>query len=490
LAVVKVKTSIRSEKLKADVVVIGGGGTGFAAAVTAAEKGARVILAEKRRAPGGTTMFAEGLFASESPVHKRLSLAALKDDVFKIAMDYSHWTINPRVFRSFVDKSGDTISWLESKGLAFNHIYNLNPSIEAMTFHSLGRDKKTGPVIIRTLQKNCEDLGVEVLLNCPAKKILTNRQGEVTGVLAAGKDGEFTINSKSVIIATGGYSGNKELLKRYYPAYHENLVSLGASCNGDGLMMALEAGAAPDQLGVLLMHPHYYKGPVQVDALAQEPATVWVNKKGERFADEAITFRAAECGNAVNRQPDKCCFVLFDAKIKKRIEEQGFIRGGVHGIHIAKGVPLTDLQEVLKQEAVKGGVAISDSWVEIAAWMQTSPENLQNTIKEYNQCCDQGHDDTFNKEKVYLQPLQTPPFYAIRCFSSCLDTIGGIKINHRMEVLSIEDNPIRGLYAGGNAAGGWEGDTYCMLLPGSACGFAINSGRIAGENAAQYALET
>ena len=98
----------------------------------------------------------------------------------------------------------------------------------------------------------------------------------------------------------------------------------------------------------------------------------------------------------------------------------------------------------------------------------------------------QGYDEIFNKDHKYLQALRTPPYCAVKCHHSLGNTLGGIKINHRMEVISNQDHPIQGLYAGGDATGGWESDTYCMALAGSAFGFAINSGRIAGENASKF----
>jgi fumarate reductase flavoprotein subunit len=104
------------EKLEADVVVLGAGGAGLAAAVTAANKGAKVIVIEKRPIPGGATLFAGGTFAIESPVQKRLKVPETKDDVFKIVMQHSHWTLNARIVRAWIDKSGDTIDWLEKKG--------------------------------------------------------------------------------------------------------------------------------------------------------------------------------------------------------------------------------------------------------------------------------------------------------------------------------------------------------------------------------------
>ena len=120
--------------------------------------------------------------------------------------------------------------------------------------------------------------------------------------------------------------------------------------------------------------------------------------------------------------------------------------------------------------------------------MKTNPEVLINTISEYNLCCDRGRDDVLFKDPRFLVPLRKPPYYAIKCHQGFLGTIGGIKINHHMEVLNRQDDPIPGLYAVGAGAGGWESDTYCLELSGSAFGFALNSGRIAGENAARLRL--
>jgi fumarate reductase flavoprotein subunit len=478
-----------AKNLETDVIVIGGGGTGLAAALAAKEDGAKVVLLEKRAITGGTSVFARGLCAVESHIQKETGIGVLKDDIFKLAMDYSHWTINPQILRTFLEKSADTIYWLENKGIKFGPITSLYPSMDAPVFHNLGPDKVAGSVITRVLHQHCQEVGVRLILGCSAKKLLVTEDGQIKGVLVLTLNGEeISIKARSVIIATGGYTGNKELLKLYYPDYSENIAFLGIPHTGDGLIMANEIGASNEGLGVLLLHPQYYKGAVRIDAIAQEPSTLWVNNKGYRFTDETITFRTIEAGNTINRQPDKCSYVLLDQKLKLKFEEEGFLRGGVHGAHIPIGAKLTDLEPDLRVEAGKGGVKISSSWDEIAQWIGVTPAVLKSTIDEYNHSCDQGYDETYNKNRRYLQALRTPPYYAIRCYLACLDTIGGIKINHYMEVLDKQDNPIPGLYAGGDAAGGWESDTYCILLPGSALGFAINSGRIAGENASKYAL--
>jgi len=123
---------------------------------------------------------------------------------------------------------------------------------------------------------------------------------------------------------------------------------------------------------------------------------------------------------------------------------------------------------------------------EIDKWVGDSPNKVKSMIEEYNTFCDHGHDKAFAKDQRYLQALRTPPYYAIKCHLSFLTTLGGIKINHRMEVLDTQDKPIPGLYAGGDVAGDWTADTYCMYLAGNAFSFAVNSGRIAAESAIKF----
>jgi fumarate reductase flavoprotein subunit len=325
---------------------------------------------------------------------------------------------------------------------------------------------------------------VRFLYQTVAKKLLTREKGNIIGVLAATRGKEIRITAKSVIIATGGYAGNKELLSKYYPSYSEDLYLIGFPHMGEGLLMATEIGAATEGLGTLQLCGPCFRGSVQINTTAQEPNTIWVNKRGERFVNEAITWNYPECANALDRQPDKISYTLFDEKIKQNIVAEGTVRG----IHIPPNTPLPELEKDLRLEANKGNVKISNSWDEMARWIGVAPEVLKAMIDEYNSFCDHGHDEVFVKDRRYLQALCTPPYYGIKCCQGFYGTVGGIKINHHMEVLDHQDSPIQGLYAAGNTTGGWEPDTYNLALSGFAFGFAINSGRIAGENAARYIL--
>lgn len=488
------KTNVAASS--ADVLVIGGGGSGLAAGVAAAELGGlKIIVLEKRATFGGNTALSLGPFAADSPVQKRKAIDARKEDLFKIAMDWAHWKVNPKIVRAFIDKSGNTIEWLQEKGLEFDCL-PLYPNQTKLTWHMT---EGYGAEITRTLYAFGKQLGVTMLSKTPAKKILIGAEGKVRGVVVENNGEEYEISAKSIIIATGGYGGNKELLRKYCKDYNENMECDGVKHTGDGLLMAMEIGAANEGLGLLLLSgpqipqevsmklgtpPNQFIAPLM--AVALEPDALWLNKKGERFIDEAASYHHFSSSNAVNRQPENLCFTILDQKMVENKEKRGlFIGLGRPSEEERTRMP--GLEREFKKLAKKGWIKIADTWDEIAGWIGADPEVLKATVKTYNDACDSGYDAIFAKDRRYLSPLKVPPYYAIKGNSDFLDTIGGIKINEKMEGLDKQDKPIPGLFAVGVAAGGWQADTYCDVLSGAASGFAFNSGRIAAENAVKFA---
>ena len=238
--------TVKTETFRAEVVIIGGGGAGLAAAVTAAEKGARVIVLEKRNCTGGNTAMASGLFAAESPVQKRAMVDASRDELFKAMMDWAHWRIDPRIIRAYIDRSGDTIRWLEEQGCIFE-LMAFFPNQTPMVIHKPHRRA----AVTDALRKSCDTLGVKIFVRTEAKKIITDVKGGVAGIMAANRDRDFFIATNRVVISTGGYGGNKELIKKYCSNYHDTMYCLGLPNMGDGLRMGIEAGAATEGLGML-----------------------------------------------------------------------------------------------------------------------------------------------------------------------------------------------------------------------------------------------
>jgi fumarate reductase flavoprotein subunit len=498
----------KKENIQAEIVIIGGGGAGLAAALAAAENGCKnIVVLEKAGSAAGSTIMAHDIFGAESPVQKRQGVDARKDDLFKTAMEWAHWTrINPRLVRAFIDKSGDTIGWLEKKGLSFELI-QFYPNQVPLVRHSVVGH---GAALMKCLRNSCLEAGVKIFTRTPARKILRDRQGKVTGVVAESKEGQFTVTAKCVIVASGGYGNNKEMLRKYCPYYHDNMTYDGPSGNtGDGINMAAEIGAALDGLGAMNLHgpfltPGSPDDTMAIDAkgfdgrqlritlwlIAWEPETIWVNKNGRRFVDEGFSLSFFTFGNAVALQPDGVCYTLLDSKTLRMMEEEGFIRPGAasraNWLPVVAATPMPGLAREAEKQADKGVLKISSAWDEIAKWMGARPEVLKATIDEYNAACDQHHDGLFAKDPRYLLPLRVPPYYAIKGHVAICDAYGGIKVNENMEALDTGGNLIPGLYAAGSTAGCVESEKYCERLTGHLVGWALNSGRIAGENAVKY----
>ena len=490
--------TVKKEDLKAELVVIGGGGGGLAAAVAAAERGVKkVMVLEALNAPGGNSLFPEGLFAVNSQLQKRTGIETSANDSFRMIMDHAHWRLNSRLVRTLIDESGNTVDWLEGLGVKFELREEFGPnqprviSPFRIIFPFRVGEGKTGLGIMKTLIKCCQDRGIQILCNTRAKKLVTNKGGVVNGVLAESEGREFSISTKSVVIATGGFAGNKEMIKKYLPPFEDNDdVYIGAIPHqGDGVRMAEEVGAAMESTGAMELTVNRFPWSPFLFLLIKMPSMVWVNKRGERYADEA-GFGGV---NNLWKQPGKISYTLFDENIKQSSYQQEISEMDKN--YTGKFATLDEeiqrnpwlaVENDLRAKTDTGRIKIADNWAEIARWMGVKTQVLQTTIDEYNAGCDKKS-DYFAKDPKFLIPLRQPPYYAIKTVLNLLVTHGVIRTSHRMEVLDKEDNPLPGLYVAGDDIGGTDENVY-GALGGHSFGFALTSGRLAGENAAKYVL--
>jgi fumarate reductase flavoprotein subunit len=473
---------------EADVAVIGSGVSGLAAALTAGEGGAKVIVFEKQRSLGGTSNFFDGIFAVESEIQRKQYITYSRDDAFKTIMEYSHWRANARLVRAFVDESGPTISWLQKNGVEFTEAGICMPDAPR-TYHVV---KGQGAAVVKALVTNAKERGVELRTGTPVKKIL--REGNsVSGVIAEENEEEVMVAARAVVIASGGYANNKEWIKKYTGwDLDMNLIPIGnIDKMGDGIRMAWEAGAAEDGMGVVEI---FRVGPIgpgfdmknHVELVAAQP-NLWVSPQGERFCDESITFYDTSVGNANARYKEGFTWTLFDESIKKQIVEKGTDRS--MGMDNPPGTRPVNFDRELNAalEAGTTEVFVASSVEDLADKIGIEPAVLKATVEEYNGFCAKGHDDLFAKDRKFLRPLTGPKFYAVRSRTVFLGTLGGIKINQRTEVIDKKGKIIPGLYAVGFDAAGMWGDGYSIKgSTGASAGFAINSGRIAGRNALRF----
>jgi fumarate reductase flavoprotein subunit len=308
------------------------------------------------------------------------------------------------------------------------------------------------------------------------------------GVIAEDRDGEkIEARAKAVIIATGGAGDNPKMIKDYTGyEWGKDLFSFRVpGMDGDGLRMAWEAGATKTDIIMEIMYliPENMVTPNNfiIDGAFRQPC-LWVNCKGERFMNEDAIANTTFAGNAIATQPGKFAFSIFGSALLKKYKKKGSdIQSHVHPLD------MFDHFEEAVEAALAAGykhVFKADSIEDLAAQMGIDAETLAATVAEYNDMCDGGFDEVFEKDHRYLQPIAKGPFYACRYFPSAYGTLGGIKINYKAEVLDDNCDAIPGLYAAGLDACTIYGDSYPFILPGNTMGFALNSGRIAGENAA------
>jgi fumarate reductase flavoprotein subunit len=483
------------KQLEADVAVVAGGTAGLAAAVAAAENGARVIVFEKASTTGGAGNMALGPFAVESRLQRRKQIALTREQAFKIHMDYTHWRVDARLVKAFIDKSASTIDWLEKMGVEFLDVGCHNPGFN-FTWHIV-KGAASGPGqtglganMMKVMTDRAQELGVKIWLRTTAKKIL-KEDGRIAGVMAEDESGEeIRAKARAVIIATGGFGDNPDMIKKYTGFEMErNLLGIRVpGVVGDGLRMAWEAGAAATKIIMEIAHvriPELENFSQAVVTFCQ-PGLI-VNLAGERFMNEEILRNPSFIANAVARQKKGCAFSIIDEATKNDYMETGFDFTPDSLIGFTKA---SSFDAEIKQALDQGNnnIFIADSLEELASKAGINRDNLMKTVDEYNQICQTGRDELFHKNPRYLRPVKRPQFYAGKLFPNAIGSLGGIKINHRTEVLNKDDEVIPGLYAAGLDANSIYGDSYAFLLPGNTMGFALNSGRIAGENAADYVL--
>lgn len=476
---------VSAETVNTDVVVIGAGAAGLSAALSAAERGAEVILLEKMPFPGGTSNFAEGLFAAESSIQRKKMCGPSKDEVFKGIMEYSHWRANPRLARAFVNKSADTIDWLMANGVEFSDVMAMWPNGPRTWHIPEGR----GAGMIKALAARVEENEkIKVYFRTPATDLLMNPDKSLAGVLATDADGEpHRFHCKAVIIATGGFANNKEMLQKF-TRFEDKIVPVGnVKKVGDGIRMASNAGAVTEGLDVIhLLGPGMQKTRVDSDLFvsAWQPSNLWVNVFGRRFCDESIIFNFPYAGNALANQKNFILFSIFDEAGLNDMVEKGIDLG--IGVITPVGSKLLKLRHEIKENASNDNVFVADSLKDLAAQIGVDEKTFLSSVDEYNKFCDQGYDEDFLKDRKYLRPIRKSRFYAMKCTLFFMGTLGGIKINEKTEVLTKNFDIVKGLYAAGNCAAGMYGDTYDLYTSGGTLGFAVNSGRMAGENAVEF----
>jgi len=259
---------------------------------------------------------------------------------------------------------------------------------------------------------------------------------------------------------------------------------------GDGITLAQDAGAVLYDSACMVREsaqtftPARYHMPIMV--AIRQPYVVVVNKNGDRILDESFgSNHPSIFSNIIIDQPDQMVYAIYDQKgLNEYIARSREVKIG----NEAPPVIRSDMDVLFKKLSDEGaGVKVTDKLDEIADWIGAPQERLKESIQRYNRFCANGYDEDFVKNKQHHMPLEQPPYYVVKFTTLMIDTIGPVKVNHRMEVIGKAAMPIPGLYAAGVIAGGWTSTDYCQdMMFGSCIGWSVNSGRLAGENAVKY----
>lgn len=490
------------EEITAGVCVIGGAGGGMTAAVSAYEKGVKdVVLLEKTEFLGGCTSMCAGFFAVESPAQRRLGITDTADDCFRQVMAHMNWNVNAKLVRNWITNSGDTVRWLEDKGLYIDDIepfYGF-PDVTRRTYHVAEKTgMHTGREIVKALKADIRKKQIPVYTNTRAQHLITdNSDGAVVGVYAVrpdadGKESGILIRARSVIIATGSISANKELIKRFYAGTNYGNVRIMANVphnTGDGHIMIEEVGGQFGDIATLFIGPHNHgiDSSELTGVVMRRVQPIKVDRYGERFIDESVytdTDFGSMLSYSVDRQPGKICYIICDeAMIEGFIEKDEILTFSEKYTHsytersewYKNGGWMKDLRPDVEKEISYGRAYVAQTIGEAAEWIGCDPVTLRLTIEEYNLYCDNKHDDDFLKAPRHLIPLRKPPYYLFKGPSGIDTCIGGIEINQNFSVLDADAEAISGLYAAGICTSGWLNRGYGFQ--GGELSYTLFSGR-------------
>ena len=478
------------KKIETDVVVVAAGLSGLAAAASAAENGARVVAFEKSNAVGGAANMGMGPLGLSTRQQKDMMYDIDVERAFKMFMEYTHWRVDANLVRRYFENSADTIQWLEEMGVEFAGAYKYFPNAEA-TWHIVavngGIGRNGGAIMTRALMNHAMTNGAEFYLETPVIRILKDEDGNIRGVVAKGPDGEeIEASCRAVIICSGGAGDNPQMIKeRIGYTFNEDMFNFAIpGLKGDGIRMAEEIGAMRTEMSVEMIYvlPNCDTGPDCVPAVFMQP-NLLVNQSGERFIDEEQMQNNTFTGNAITIQKGRVAYSILDSSILRGYRKNG--PDVVNFVHHPESV--SEFDDVITEYISNGNPDVykAGSLSELAGMIGVDPDALEAKVREYNDMCETV-DTKFFKRRRFMKQIVKAPFYAGRFRPGGYGTLGGIKINAKAEVLDNNWEPIPGLYAAGTDACTIFGDSYMFLLPGNTMGFCLNTGRFAGESAAEY----
>ena len=452
-----------------DVVVIGAGGAGFSAAITARNAGANVVLLEKMPAVGGNSLISGAeMNVARNWVQPKLGInddspELHAQDTFKGGDGKG----DMKVINVMTHEALDAAKWCRDYlGVRFedDNLFFFGGHSRKRALIPVGH---TGTEFIAKFQAKADELGIPDITNMKAEELIKDKDGRVVGVKATMDGSEYTFNAKGgVVLATGGFGANPEMVKKYNPKIDERFKTTDApGSTGEALYMAERAGAQLVNMGYIQTYPicDPLSGAIELIADARFDGAIMLNQEGKRFVEELQ--RRDVLSEAILNQTGQYCWVLWNDNIGK--------------ISNTVKAHANEYEAFTKQ----GVMATCDDLKCIADFTKIPFDQLQKTVKRVSDMAGKGNDKDFN-HRAGLMDMQQGKYYVIKAVPSTHHTMGGVRINEKAEALTAEGKVIPGLWAAGEVTGVTHGTNR---LGGNAYTDIIVFGRIAGEAAAKAA---
>ena len=490
----------------ADVVVVGAGGAGMTAAITAAAEGKSVVILESQSMVGGNSVRATGgmnagktvyqdenEFGESAGVEKTLKTAAEKyadnETITALAKTVSEqWAAyqanptgyfdsvelmeldtmiggkginDPELVETLCANSADAIDWLDEHGITLHDVSSFGGASVKRIHRPVNAEGKTvsvGSYMIPLLEENCEKAGVKMMLDTTATEILTDANGAAVGVKATGASGEtVTVNAKAVVLATGGFGANLDMVVKYKPELKGFMTTNAPGIQGQGIEMAQAIGAATVDMDQIQIHPTVEANTAALitEGLRGDGA-ILINEEGQRFIDEVGTRDVVSAAEIA--QTGSYSWLVVDQA-------------------------MADASSVIQGYIKKGYTVTGATYEELGKAMGVDAAAFAETMEKWNGYVEAKNDPDFGRTS-FANPLNTAPYYAVKVTAGVHHTMGGLKINANTEVLNEKGEVIPGLFAAGEVTGGVHG---ANRLGGNAVADFTVFGRIAGAAASDYA---
>ncbi|OTN90006.1 fumarate reductase flavoprotein subunit [Enterococcus sp. 7E2_DIV0204] len=441
-----------------DIVIIGAGGAGMTAALQAKEAGMNPAILEKMPVAGGNTIkSSSGMNASETKYQKEEGITDSNDKFFEETLKGGKGTNDKELLRFFVDHSADAIDWLDTKGIELSNLTITGGMSEKRT-HRPADGSAIGGYLVDGLVRNVKEEKIPLFVNANVTEI-TEKDGQVNGVKVKLNDKETKeIKSNAVIVTTGGFGANKEMLEKYDPKLKDYVTTNQEGTTGDGIKMIEKLGGATVDMKEIQIHPTVQQDKsFLIGEVVRGEGAILASQEGTRFVNEMDT--RDKVSAAITALPEKSAYLVFDQGVRER----------------AKAIDFYDEQ---------GFVVEGETIEELAKKIDMPEAKLKETIEQWNKEVQAKSDTQYNRATGMDHDLSTGPYYAIKIAPGIHHTMGGVKINTKTEVLKEDGAPIKGLYAAGEVTGGLHG---ANRIGGNAVADIIIFGRQSGTEAASFA---